>query len=621
VTRVLQFVLPAVLAALVSCLLTPWVCRLARRIGALDIPGPRKLHQAPVPRLGGVAVVAALLSVGALVCILPLGMISRSLWQPIALGLIPVLVVSFWDDLSSQSPLVKLAGQVAGASLVVASGLRLTPEVHLFGHAIPLGGLSLPLSMIWIIGVTNAFNIVDGLDGLSAGLALISAASLSTVALVSHNPEIASVGVIVIGALVGFLPYNTYPARVFLGDGGAAGMGFTLACLALSGGLRLPAGLAVLVPVFAMGVPVADATVSVLRRSLKSEAKAWRLFQADDEHIHHRLVRLGLHHRTAVLTLYGAALVAGTVGIVSLFVTASSAALLLGTALVATLLGVGRLGYDEFALFRRGLLLKLYDAPVLKIGFFRVFVDLFFAAGALLMAMLLSHEAWPSASDLDRLVRYLPFVLPITAGCFWAFRLYDRAWRFAGIEDVVSLFAAVVSASATSFIAIRLGADADASIRLFVSQTLILLVIAGAGRASFRVFEHWRVRGRRDGRRVAVYGAGIGGMMAIRELQANVSLRLVPVCFIDDDPRKLGRSIAGFPVLGTCLDIERIAREHRLDAILVATAKIPMDTLLIAADSCESAGVELLHFSVSVHSFHAPATGARAVGVSGGYAS
>jgi len=357
-----------------------------------------------VPRLGGVAVVLALVSVGASVCVpvLPFGpVVSRALWQPIALGLIPVLIVSFWDDLSTQPPIVKLVGQTLGAALVVSFGLHLTPDVHLFGHAVPLGSLSLPLSMLWIVAVTNAFNIVDGLDGLSAGLALISAASLCAVALLSHNPGVTVICLILIGALIGFLPYNTYPARVFLGDGGAAGVGFCLACLALSGGSRLSGGLAVLVPVFAMGVPVADTTVSVLRRALKTDHSVpWRLFQADDEHIHHRLVRLGLHHRTAVLVLYGAALAAALIGIVSLFVTASSAALLLGTALVATLIGVGRLGYDEFALFRRGLFLKLYDAPVLKLGFFRVFVDVLLAAAALFLAMPLSHDRWTLRADV-----------------------------------------------------------------------------------------------------------------------------------------------------------------------------------------------------------------------------
>lgn len=621
--RIIQFAVPALAATAVSYFLTPWVCRLARHVGALDVPGPRKLHQTPVPRLGGVAVVFALVSIGAAVC-LPVPyfgpVVSRALWQPIGLGLIPVLIVSFWDDLSAQPPILKLLGQTLGAALVVWSGLHLTPDVHLFGYAVPLGPLYLPLSILWIVAVTNAFNIIDGLDGLSAGLALISAASLTAVALLSKNPEVAVICLILMGALIGFLPYNTYPARVFLGDGGAAGIGFCLACLALDGGSRLSGGLAVLVPVFAMGVPVADTTVSVLRRTLKSDPSGkWRLFEADDEHIHHRLVRLGLHHRSAVMVLHGAAIVAGVVGIGSLFITASNAALLLGTALVATLIGVGRLGYDEFALFRRGLLLKLYDAPVLKLGFFRVFVDVSLAAAALFLAMPLTHERWTLREDVELLLRYLPFVSPIAVASFWAFGLYTRAWRFAGIEDVVNLIAAVVTASAGSLIVLRLSVDGAASIRLFVSMTLILLMLAGAGRSSFRVFNHWRVRSRRDGRRVGIYGAGFCGMMAIQELQTNVDLKLVPVCFIDDDPDKLGRRFSGLSVLGTRDDIGRLAREHRLETILVATVKILPVNLATAARECHAANLSLMQFSMSVDAIRMNPAGVRLLHVSSGY--
>jgi UDP-GlcNAc:undecaprenyl-phosphate GlcNAc-1-phosphate transferase len=166
---------------------------------------------------------------------------------------------------------------------------------------VPIGWTAILLSIIWIVGLTNAFNLVDGLDGLSAGLAFISAVSLGAVSIVAQKPSMATASFIVAGALLGFLPFNIFPARVFLGDAGATAVGFTLACLALGGGSTLSAGMAILVPVLVLGLPIADTVVTVARRSLrKLELKTSKgMFDADRDHFHHRLLTLGLSRPSA----------------------------------------------------------------------------------------------------------------------------------------------------------------------------------------------------------------------------------------------------------------------------------------------------------------------------------
>jgi UDP-GlcNAc:undecaprenyl-phosphate GlcNAc-1-phosphate transferase len=248
-----------ILAAILSFLLTPPLRLLAIRIGAVDHPGPRKVHTTIIPRLGGLAVVAscAIVTVLLLLSELPkLDRIAEDLAAGLTLGLAVVLMVSIRDDVSPLRAAPKFAAQLVGASLAVGCGIKLGSEVHLFGNTLVLGWFAIPVSLVWIVGVTNAFNIVDGLDGLSAGLALLSALSLAAGSVMVDQFGVALLALILAGALVGFLPYNVYPAKVFLGDSGATAIGFCLACLTLRGGSTLSSGLAVLTPILVIGIPI-----------------------------------------------------------------------------------------------------------------------------------------------------------------------------------------------------------------------------------------------------------------------------------------------------------------------------------------------------------------------------
>ncbi len=377
--KVLLVVLPGLFAAVISYLLTPVSRLLAVKLGAIDRPGPRKIHEAPIPRLGGLAVVSAMVLVLGLLCLFSFPLMQelpRDLFAGLALGLLPILAVSIRDDIRPLGALPKLVAQFAGAGIAVWLGIRLGAEVHVFAQPIQLGYLAIPISVLWIVGLTNAFNLVDGLDGLSAGLALISSLSLAAVSFLVGRYGMASASLVLSGALIGFLPYNIYPAKVFLGDSGATAIGFCLACLALRGGATLSAGMAILIPVVVLGLPIAETSVSVLRRLLHGTdvgERRSRLLDADRGHFHHRLIALGLGHRRAVLILYGVGLILAACGLASMFLTTRKAALLFATLLCAAFIGLARLGYYEFAVIRRGLVLKFYETPVLRAALFPVF--------------------------------------------------------------------------------------------------------------------------------------------------------------------------------------------------------------------------------------------------------
>jgi len=606
-----------VVAGLITYTLTPLVAILARRLGAVDIPSSRKVHDRPTPRLGGVAVVTALVvAVGGLwlfrVARYP--ELSPDLCIALTLGLLPIFLVSCLDDVRPLRPHVKFVGHLGGAAIAIAAGLQLGDTVQLFGQTVPLGGLAIPLSILWIVGVTNAFNLVDGLDGLSAGLGLISAGSLVIVAVLTGNTEIIILSLVVVGALAGFIPYNLHPARVFLGDSGATAIGFYLACLTLSGVSKLSAGLAVFVPLLAVGVPVADTMLSILRRVLRGlrHKTDLSIFQADREHIHHRLLGLGINHGHAVLVLYGAAVMAAAVGIASLFVTASNAGLLLVTLAGASFFGVGRLGYDEFAVLRSGVILKLYDTPIIRSGFFKVFVDIGLVMLAFYGAVAFRYDDWKLVNHRTLLLNGLALLPLLNLGVFWVFRVYARAWRYASLDDVIGVNCAVCASAGLGFVVTRLFFDSGASTTLFVAYAVLLMVGTSAGRSSFRVLAYLRDTNRHDGPRVAVYGAETRGMTALRELRSNRALQLRPIGFIDDDPALLGRRFNGLPVLGGVTELCRLIREHQIEAVLLASDHIPADSLSATARACGAAGIPIYEFRIGVHELP---SGGASVGV------
>jgi UDP-GlcNAc:undecaprenyl-phosphate GlcNAc-1-phosphate transferase len=602
----LYLALATVSAAVLSYLLTPLASRLARRVGAVDLPGPRKVHTSPTPRFGGVAVVAAqLATLTAMWWVSPSEnpLVPLRLLGPLAVGLLPIFVVSCLDDMRPLSAVAKLIAQLLGAGIVVATGFHLNDTVHLFDYPISLGILTLPVSVLWIVSVTNAFNLVDGLDGLSAGLGLISTASLAIVAVLTQNHDVLAISLVTVGALLGFIPYNLYPARVFLGDSGSTAIGFCLACLTLQGGGKLPAGLAVAVPLLVIGVPLADTVLSIARRVIRGwrQGSKIRIFQADAEHIHHRLLHLGLDHRRAVVFLYGAGLVTAGVGIVSLLTTSSNASMLLITLLVGAAVGVSRLDYDEFALLKPGAALRMYDTRAVRSGHFKLIVDIAVVLGAFYGAVALKYDDWALVAHRVVWLQGAAILPAFNLATFLLFGVYRRHWRFASIRDVIDVNCAVLVSSVATFVVIRLVLDPDASSTLFGMFAILHCLGTSAARASFRILSELKDTPPVEaGRRAVIYGAGERGIMALREMRRNHDLRLLPVGFIDDDRSLVGNWTNGLRVLGGGDDLRGLMAEHRAFAVVIALDVLTPAQLMSALHICSMAGAETYQFTVGV---------------------
>lgn len=334
------------LALVVSAVLTPIVAWLAHRFGWLDQPSEaRKIHVRAVPRLGGIAVVIAFFA-PILSLVLYENRVSDLLYadRRLVLGLfggaLAIVGLGIYDDLKGANARTKLVVQVITAVGLWFCGFRIELLGNPLGDALPVGMLSIPLTIVWIVGVINALNLIDGLDGLASGVALLAAVVLFGVAFVDNATLLCLITVALVGSLTGFLFWNFNPAKIFLGDSGSMFLGFILSAVSIWTQQKGPTAVALLIPVLALGLPILDTTLSFVRRVRKGVSP----FAADREHLHHRLLALGLSHRNAVLTLYTASIVFGLGALALLDTDATHRAIALSTVVAVAVILVRRVG-------------------------------------------------------------------------------------------------------------------------------------------------------------------------------------------------------------------------------------------------------------------------------------
>jgi UDP-GlcNAc:undecaprenyl-phosphate GlcNAc-1-phosphate transferase len=300
---------------LVGLLITPLVSSTSSAFGLVDAPGGRKVHSTAVPRVGGLAIVlaatAALLSSMAALSLMGIAPPSFRPLLPVIAGAAIVFAVGLADDFTTLSPVPKLAIQTIAASIVVWSGLLI--ERLTFGSGtLELGWLSYPVTLVWIIGLTNAFNLIDGIDGLAAGVAVIAGTTCGAILISRGHAADAMLLAALVGAALGFLVYNFNPASIFLGDGGSLVFGFVLATTAITGWQKGATALAAGVPLLIFALPIADAASALVRRAIRRPGAESgrrpgllrRIAEPDREHIHHRLMALGWSPRRTVIILY-----------------------------------------------------------------------------------------------------------------------------------------------------------------------------------------------------------------------------------------------------------------------------------------------------------------------------
>lgn len=303
--------LTIVVAFIISFAATPIVKSFAKKVGAMDVPdGARRVHDHPIPRMGGLAIfLGFLLSALLFVDIGPQ-------FQGILLGCVIIVATGVIDDIISLNAWVKLALQIAAALVAVLHGIRIevliNPIVWSSSEYWVLGALSIPITILWIVGITNSVNLIDGLDGLAVGVSTISSVTMLIIALLVADAQVALVLAALAGACVGFMPYNLNPAKIFMGDTGSLLLGYVLATTSVMGLFKFYAVVSFAVPLLALAVPLFDTVFAFCRRLLKGQSP----FHPDRGHFHHRLIDMGLSQKQAVAVLYCISAVLGLAAVV-----------------------------------------------------------------------------------------------------------------------------------------------------------------------------------------------------------------------------------------------------------------------------------------------------------------
>jgi len=613
----LKYLILFLIASVCSLLLTPLVRSVSRRAGVLDLPGERKIHAQPIPRLGGLSIFISFYLVLLIASQISFFYFPQSFFKDIKFWWLLVasaivLGLGAMDDFRRMPVSIKFFFQII-AGLIVALTICKIEAINLPFGTIHLGFWSIPVTVFWVVAITNAINLLDGLDGLAAGTTFIVCAAVFGISLLGQNIGIAIFSIILAGSILGFLKYNFNPASIFLGDSGAYFLGFILSVLSLQGSLKGSTTIAILIPIIALGLPIMDTLLAMLRRLLKSlhimevdqeknvvkffYLNGWSMFKADREHIHHRLLQIGFTQKKAVMILYGVSLILGGLALSSVYFQNINYALLLTVIGVASYIGISKLGYSEVQILSNGALLPLFNTPVVNRRTLRVFVDMAITSFSYYFAFWLRNEG-NFAPVKDYYLSTLPLVLMTKTIIFYLVGLYKGAWRYTNISDLMRMVRAVVLGCISSALLLWLipGFGIASRAALIIDFNLLLFFVVGA-RSSFRILEHLQAtKNHLQDKNTLIYGVGRGGVNALREFINNPRLGLSPIGFIDDDLRNQGKQVNGYPVLGTIDSIEKVLENHSISEVIVSSDEIPKEKIDRLSTICNSHQIPLRRF-------------------------
>lgn len=561
--------------------LTPLVRVLAFRYGMVAMPVRDRWHQKPTALLGGVAIFIAF---------------WLSSWllndnRPFLSSIFPASILLFLlgllDDFLHIKPATKLIGQIIAACLMIFSGI--------FFHWHPL--VSVPVSILWYVGLMNAFNLLDNIDGLAAGVACIASITLGFYMVTLGQPEVVLAAMALAGATLGFLVYNTHPAGIFMGDCGSLCLGHLLATLALTGTQHSRSGLlmALLVPVLLVSVPIFDTLFVTLTRFFHARP----ISQGGKDHTSHRLVAFGVSQRKAVWILYGISIVSCSVVLLSAVLkgtTVLALAILLTFSLIlfGMFLGEVKIQADDSSKSRhshgnsankKGFMLDILFQHKRRIS--EVLMDFTLIYLAYYGAFFLKFDGSIPTPVQYAMVGFLPVVIVCQLLNFFIWGLYRGVWKYIGIRDVLAIVKAITIGTAfIGFLAEWIFKMEGYSRPVLIIFFLILLVLVSSSRIAMRAFFEFLSSSITREKKVVIIGASDTGELLLRLLQNSHQREYKPVAFIDNNPKRIGKIIHGIPVLGGELALAAVMKKQKIDVAFVTTPSVSQEQLEEIREEC-----------------------------------
>ena len=597
-------------ALVLTLILTPLVREMNRHLGMVDKPEARRINTVPIPRGGGLALyIGVIASYSIFRLFAPVQSPTDHLyWKMVTLAT-GIVILGLVDDKFSLSAKVKLAGQVIVAALTwgwVGVGFRdLWPSLPIW--------LDCAMTVFWIVGAINAFNLIDGLDGLASGLALIATLGMAGVLFFTGRSTAAIFHFAFIGGLVGFLRYNYNPASVFLGDSGSMFIGYVLSALPLLAHARNSYLVSIGVPLLAMGVPIVDTTLAILRRSVRHILDRGnddgKVMTADKDHVHHRILRaVGLNQRKAAWVLYLCAAFLVLIGLFSTILDTRAGGLWLFALTFASVVIVRDMARIE--LFDIGLLLDTVvhnRSATMRRRRARAAVPIFVVYDVLSLTAAYAIVLFSYSMGISRLVAMKGLLITVTCTfvCLVFFRAYRTIWARAMLSNYLRLAVACVLGSIISQIIIYYSSSLEALNTTpfaieFAAVSMLLIVIGRTFRPCIRdlfyAIDCTRILARKETSRIIVYGAGLRYRAFRRELVRSTARNSrVIVGIMDDDIVLHGHYIGGIRVMGSLMQAKEIIAATHADTIVIACELKP-GWINIVKKTLVPLGVKIIQF-------------------------
>lgn len=556
-----ELLLPFITSFVLSLAGTYIIQKVAVKMNWIYIPREDRWNSRVVALMGGIAVFLSFA-------------ITYFLFQPnefifIGLGATTLFIAGFWDDRYELKPIVKFIIQFLAASLLVTAGYTLNSGWPFW--------LALPLTYIWIIGITNAFNLLDNMDGLTAGIVVIVSLVSGFLALNLGMFSVAVIAFIMAGSVAGFLVFNYHPAKIFMGDCGSLFIGFILAGIPLMlepelTSVATAAILPVLIALFI--VPIFDTTLVTFVRIFKGRSPS----QGGSDHSSHRLIFSGLSEKASVNTLYGVAIYFGL--LVTLFYPEAVA--LFYILFAASLVGLLVMGLylSRLDVYKKeepstleSMVEGIPDFYKRKIQLGAIIIDVVLIIASFTLAHFIRFEAW--TADVEQAVtRVLPFIIVLKILILASMGLYKRVWRYAGVADLTRLLIATFLASLASALFAWWYSAGYISVTVFVVDWFLFLFMLAASRFAFKGLRRLMALPTNGGKNVLLYGAGDAGWLALSEIRQNPGLHLDPVGFLDDSSYKRFGKLQGLKVLGGFDELMPVCEKYDVEEVLICMRNI-----------------------------------------------
>lgn len=583
-----------------SLVLTPVVRKIALTSAHVAIPKDDRWHQKETAIFGGISIFVSMISVWFLAAILIDWSSYGRPYVPMILCATGIFFLGLADDIFNMDPQHKLAGQIVITSILMFFGFRLgwtnSQTINLF------------LSILWIVGITNAFNLLDNMDGLSAGIAFIAGTFLCLYLYLNpHSGSFAGpillMSMAFLGAILGFLFYNFNPASIFMGDAGSLFIGFVLACLTVVGSPpHIPGGnfvhlLSVIaIPILILFIPILDTGfVSIMRKLFRR-----KISEGGRDHSSHRMVAIGFSEKKAVLVLYGFACVSGLIAFAVNSLSTGISVVVLVIYLLFVIffwiyLSRVKVYPEESILSGKtgGVFTPILIEITYRRRLFEVLLDFVLITVAYYTAYLLRFEG-DIGLNFDFFLKSLPIMIACQILCFYLFGVYRGVWENTSIRDLIGYTKALtVGTVIPMLILLFIYRFESFSRAVFVIYWVLMMIMLSLSRLSFRLLEEGITKGSRKGRPTLIYGAGSGGQLAVKEIEANRDLGLALVGFMDDNPAIRRRKVRGYPVFGGREDLEKTIRKYDIKEVVVSFRENGMEKKKEIRRLCQAMGAEV----------------------------